>query len=162
MTTEQRIETMGDLIEAASNTDDPDGLFADLKVWVEMALMVSALNTKAVAVKMPPVFIWHDDGVRGLSKVRIRFEEDPRMTDPVSALTKAFLIAEGFDPDYEMAERYDAGIAAHYRTLAEVAVKTLKVKRAGWKSGNYFTTSEAYPADYGAKFEPVYTIGADE
>lgn len=52
------------------------------------------------------------------------------MTDPVEALTRAFLEADGYDPDLELNARDGLGIAETYQKFAEIAVDTLK--GIGW------------------------------
>lgn len=69
MTKEHQIETLTDLIEAARDTDDRDGLFEDLRVFVDTFLEFPENSL----VKMKPIFVWNDDNVRGVRGARIDY-----------------------------------------------------------------------------------------
>ena len=66
--TVREIQTLADLLEAAQATEDVDGLFADLRTWVDLGI---ELNAQPRHLKFNPKFIWKDDGDRGISGVRI-------------------------------------------------------------------------------------------
>lgn len=68
--TEYHIETLADLLDASKATEDLDGLFEDLRTWVD----AWAMFTPDTILRWKPVFIWKDDGERGLRAVRIQIE----------------------------------------------------------------------------------------
>lgn len=70
--TEYHIETLADLLDAAKRTEDLDGLFEDLRTWTELGTGFS--DDSLVAWK--PVFIWKDDGERGLNAIRLQVQEE--------------------------------------------------------------------------------------
>lgn len=70
--TEYRIETLADIL--AVPADKHDALLAHLAAWIQYrAKMLEALGKFGVAelVQMPPVMTWVDDGVTGLSSLRV-------------------------------------------------------------------------------------------
>lgn len=66
-----QIETLLDLVEAAKETNDLDGLFADLRMWVDIALQTGDDLPDYLRHKG---FIWTDDGRREATGVKIDLE----------------------------------------------------------------------------------------
>lgn len=73
-----RIETLSDLIEAAKATDDVDGLFTDLRIWVDLGIELEGNGMLGgdSPIRWNPTFLWKDDCERGLSGVRFNIEKD--------------------------------------------------------------------------------------
>ncbi len=75
---EYEIKTIRDLIEAAGETDDMDGLFADLRACTEMCLALAehpGVN-KAEVIGAFSCFRWTDDGIRkGHLAVKVKEEQ---------------------------------------------------------------------------------------
>ena len=70
--TEYRIETLADIFTVPA--DKHDALLQDLATWLKYrADMLDALGKVGVGalVEMPPVMTWVDDGVTGLSSLRV-------------------------------------------------------------------------------------------
>lgn len=69
------IETLADLVGAAHRSGNVDGLLADLRTWLELAVAAREVNIKPFTWN--DRFIWKDDGVSGLTGVNINIEERP-------------------------------------------------------------------------------------
>jgi hypothetical protein len=73
MTTEHEIASLADAVKVVT-PENLDGFLADLREWFKAYFVVAEMGD---AVTMAPVICWKDDGVVGLSTLRIRARSKP-------------------------------------------------------------------------------------
>lgn len=76
MSKSYKITTMQELATAAQKADDPDLLLHDLGMWLELAREWPNSGLDKVMHFDDRVFLWNDDGKKGVSGIEISLPDD--------------------------------------------------------------------------------------